>query len=548
MLLRGKGAELGPNATRFPLAERTMLHVLRHRAEQHPDRTWLVFDGRERLTYGEAQQRVNQVGHALGGPMHVGLFLRNQPEFFPAFYGAMAARGVAVPLNADARGVLLERVITKAELRVIVARADLLDRLEALDSLGAVELVVVAGATAPLPERLHAAHVVSWEDWLDNQPTTAPAELPDSSDVALIQFTSGTTGRSKGVVYSHRAVVLSAINWTMADSVGIRGRDTLLAVPPMFHINGWGFPYIAALVGAKLVLPGRHLEPARLLDLIASERVTVSGGVPAIWNGVLHALEAGAPYDVSSLRLLVSGGSAVPESLIRGWNDRYGVTVLHLWGMTEMTAVGTVGRCPPEIEQAPIDEQYAYRAKQGQPTPFVEVRARCDSGLVPWDGETMGELEARGPMVASEYYNNPDGADRFTDDGWLRTGDIATIDPTGCVHIRDRAKDLIKSGGEWISSVALENALMAHPAVAEAAVVAVPHPKWDERPLAVVVIKAGQTVTAEALRAFLAPRFASWSLPDAFEFVDSIPRTATGKFLKSALRARYRDYHAALES
>jgi fatty-acyl-CoA synthase len=465
----------------------------------------------------------------------------NHHRHLECYFAIPAIGAVLHTLNLRLHADELAYIASHAGDRVLIADASLRAQVEQLRAAVRFDQVIVMGDAGGDSEG-----TIEYERLVAEHDAGAfePAGV-DEWDAAAMCYTSGTTGRSKGVVYSHRAVVLSALNWTMADSVGIRGRDTLLAVPPMFHINGWGFPFIAALVGAKLVLPGRQLDPESLLDLIASERVTVSGGVPAVWGGLLHALEAGAPHDIGSLRLLVSGGSAVPEALIRRWHNQFGVEVLHLWGMTEMTAVGTIGRCPPEVERAPLDEQYAYRAKQGQPTQFVEVRARGDGGLVPWDGETMGELEVKGPMVASEYYNNADGADRFTPDGWLRTGDIATIDPSGCVQIRDRAKDLIKSGGEWISSVALENGLMAHPAVAEAAVVAVPHPKWDERPLAVVVLKPGDTVDAEALREFLAPQFAKWSLPDAFEFVQEIPRTATGKFLKSALRERYRDYHAA---
>jgi fatty-acyl-CoA synthase len=319
----------------------------------------------------------------------------------------------------------------------------------------------------------------------------------------------------------------------------------VMAVVPMFHINGWCLPFAAALAGSTLVLPGPRLDAEALLRLVASERVTVSAGVPTVWLAVLDALDrAKGAYDVSSLRVIVIGGSAVPKALLRGFQERYGITVLQAWGMTETTSNATVCTTPPELDTESTDAQYAWRVKQGTPMPFVEVRARSESGLTPWDSETMGELEVRGPAVASAYYNEPATTDRFTEDRWFRTGDVVTITPGGCIELRDRSKDLIRSGGEWISSVAIENALMGHPAVAEAAVVAVPHPKWDERPLAVVVLKTGRQASEEELRAHLAPEFAKWWLPDTIEFIDEIPRTSTGKFLKSALRERFRHRYA----
>jgi fatty-acyl-CoA synthase len=276
--------------------------------------------------------------------------------------------------------------------------------------------------------------------------------------------------------------------------------------------------------------------------MLAGERVTVTAGVPTVWLALLQELDANpGAYDLSRLRSLVVGGSAAPLSMIRGYQERHGITVVHAWGMTEMTPVGTVCNLSSALQDSPVDEQYRYRAMQGTPLPFVEIRARGEQGLVAWDGATLGELEVRGPWVAREYYHGERDDRRFSADGWFKTGDIVRITPSGCVEIADRAKDLVKSGGEWISSVALENALMGHPAVAEAAVVAVPHPKWDERPLAVVVLKPGQCATADDLLAFLAPHFAKWWLPDSIDFIEAIPRTSAGKFLKSALRERYRD-------
>jgi fatty-acyl-CoA synthase len=355
-------------------------------------------------------------------------------------------------------------------------------------------------------------------------------------------YTSGTTGRPKGVLYSHRTTVLHALGHGLADTLALSERDRVMPVVPMFHVNAWGFPYSATLFGAGQVFPGPCLDAASLLELIEGERVTVTAGVPTVWLGVLQELDA-APraHDVSSIRVIAVGGSAAPPAMIRGFEERHGLRVLHAWGMTEMSPLGTVCSLPSTLTDAPRDAQLAYRARQGTPLPLVEIRARTVTGLAPWDGKTMGELEVRGAWIASQYFNQPDLGDRFTEDGWFRTGDIVTIDATGCVEIADRAKDLVKSGGEWISSVALESALMGHPSVAEAAVVAVPHPRWDERPLAVVVLKKGHQASDTELVDFLRPSFAKWWLPDAVEFVDAIPRTSAGKFRKSALRDRFRE-------
>jgi fatty-acyl-CoA synthase len=314
----------------------------------------------------------------------------------------------------------------------------------------------------------------------------------------------------------------------------------------MFHANAWGMPFGAIMVGAKFVMPGPHLDPASLVDLFVRERVTLTGGVPTIWMGVLQYLDANpGKFDLSAIRAMYVGGSAVPQALIEAFERRYGLRILHAWGMTELAPLGTVAHLPAAMSDASDEAKFRYRAKQGRPSPFVEIRARNEDGLVPWDGKTMGELEVRGPWVASSYYNREDAADRFTADGWFRTGDIATIDADATIQIQDRSKDLIKSGGEWISSVALECALMGHPAVAEAAVIPVASARWIERPLAAVVLKPGAAATPQELKAFLAPQFAKFWLPDDYAFVEAIPRTSAGKFKKSELREQFKDYQAA---
>jgi fatty-acyl-CoA synthase len=315
---------------------------------------------------------------------------------------------------------------------------------------------------------------------------------------------------------------------------------------PMFHVNAWGVPFASTMVGAKQVMPGQHLDPESLLEDFEQEQVTFTAGVPTVFLAVLQTLDNDPEaYDLSNMRSMAIGGSAAPESMIRAFDERHGLSVLHAWGMTETDPVATVCHLTGELLEAPEEEQYKYRAKQGFPLPFIEIRARGDEGFIPWDGEAMGELEVRGPWVASSYFNTGEGADKFTEDGWFKTGDIVTIEPRGYVEIRDRDKDLVKSGGEWISSVDLENAIMGHEAVAEAAVIAIPHEKWDERPLAVVVLKDGEEATAEDLLSHLEGDFAKWQLPDAVEFVDEIPRTATGKFLKMELREQFKGYQFA---
>ncbi|HWW82576.1 MAG TPA: AMP-binding protein, partial [Vicinamibacterales bacterium] len=314
-------------------------------------------------------------------------------------------------------------------------------------------------------------------------------------------------------------------------------------VVPMFHANAWGLPHAAIMSGAKLAFPGPHLNPPALLDLYQRERTTLTAGVPTVWLNMLQVLDANPnAYDISSLRMMLVGGAAIPPAIIDGFQKRHGINIVHAWGMTEMAPLGTISRLPAALIESSDDEKLQQRAKQGRPVPFVEIRGRNESGLVPWDGRTMGELEVRGPWVAGAYYNQTDGDDRFTEDGWFKTGDIVTIDGRGTVQLQDRSKDLIKSGGEWISSVALESALMGHPAVAEAAVIPVQHDKWGERPLAAVVLKPGTSATAAELRSFVAGHVPKIWIPDAFEFIDAIPRTSAGKFKKTELRERFKDY------
>jgi fatty-acyl-CoA synthase len=493
-----------------------------------------------RTTLGDCAQRsrriataLRELGIAAGDP--VATMLWNQPEHLELYLALPGMGAVLHTLNPRLHRDELAFIVNDAGDRAIVVDESLLEVLASFHGDRDFEHVIVVSHSGSVPGGC-----------LDYESLVAGAEPivwppADERAAAAICYTSGTTGRPKGVVYSHRSLVLHSLVAALPDAIGISSRDMVMPVVPMFHANAWGLAYTATLVGAGLVLPGPKLDAVSVLDLLAGERVTVTAGVPTVWMAVLGALDAEPDrWDLSALRMLVVGGSAAPQSLIRGF-DRHGLTIIHAWGMTETSPLGSVCRVPLELDGASEDERYDHRSRQGTALPFVEIRARGDDGeLIAWDNEAMGELEVRGPWVARAYHRGQ-GAEKFTEDGWFVTGDVVKIDSQGNLRICDRSKDLVKSGGEWISSVDLENLLMAHHAVAEAAVIAAPDERWGERPVAVVVLNEGRRATPEELREHLARDYAKWQIPDRFEFVDEIPHTATGKFKKTALRARFAD-------
>ena len=491
-----------------------------------------------RSSYAEVRTRAHQLAGGLarlgvGRGDRVATLGWNHARHLEAYFGVPLMGAVLHTLNPRLSNADLAYIVNHADDSVLLVDDVLLPVLEQLRGQVNLKHVIVWAGGTQAPDGM-----IDYEELIAPEPEEFAAPRHDEHEAACMCYTSGTTGRPKGVVYSHRAIVLHSLASAMTDGLAIGQREVLCPVVPMFHVNGWGLPFTGTLVGCKQVLPGPHLDAESLLDLYVQEGVTVSAGVPTIWLGILQALEKEPDrWSLGGIRMVV-GGSAAPESLIRGF-DRHGLRVTHAWGMTEMTPLGTVSWLKRSLEELPEDQRYAYRAKQGLPVPLVEARVMGPMGEAPWDGESMGELEVRGPWVASRYYQAPEFTGKWSEDGWFRTGDVATIDHEGYVKLTDRTKDLVKSGGEWISSVDLENALMGHPAVAQAAVIAAKHPKWDERPVAIVVAKEGATVTAEELRGFLEPRFAKFWLPDEFVFTSEIPQTAAGKFLKSALRQQY---------
>ncbi len=500
-----------------------------------PDRSW------HRYTYADFAPRARRLAAALRSELdltdgdRVGTFCWNHHQHLEAYIGLPVGGLVTHTLNLRLHPDDLAYIATHAGDRVLIADKVLWPLVEGFSERVGFEHVVAVG-DGPTP---HGA--IEYEDLLAS---AEPEDLPeldiDERTAAAMCFTSGTTGLPRGAVYSHRAIAVHSLASAMAGVLSVTEKDCVLPVVPMFHANAWGFPYTCTLVGAKQVFPGPFLDPESLLEAFARERVTITAGVPTISMGILSELDENpGRYDTSSIRCMVVGGSAAPQALIEAFERRHGIKVVHAWGMTEMCPLGTVSDLTSHELELPEDARYRYRAKQGVPAPFVEIRARGAEGLVPWDGETMGELEVRGVWVSSSYYDAPEAADRWTDDGWFKTGDIVTIEQHGYIEVQDRAKDLVKTGGEWISTVALENALMGHPSVAEAAVIAVPDSKWQERPLAVVVLKQGASASDDELREFLAPHFARWWLPERFEFIDEIPKTAVGKFRKTALRERF---------
>jgi acyl-CoA synthetase (AMP-forming)/AMP-acid ligase II len=521
--------------------------ILTHGATVHGSSevvTWTA-EGPRRSSYADVGRDAARLASALRdlgitGDQRVGTFMWNNAEHLVAYLAVPAMGAVLHPINIRLFPEQLVYVTNHAEDEVVVLDATLAPAFaQLLPRLRTVRHVILSTAGGEVPDDVRAAlgkhaELHDWKTLLEDRPDTFDWPELDEHDAASMCYTSGTTGNPKGVAYSHRSIYLHSIYVTSMEAAGMRQGDRVLAVVPMFHANAWGLPYAAFLAGASLILPDRFLQAAPLAALIAAERPTHAGAVPTIWNDLLSHLDANRT-DVSSLREVLVGGSACPPALMRAFDERHGVRIVHAWGMTEMSPIGTIGHPPAGLDP---EEEFAYRVTQGRLAGPVEARlVGPDGSLQPWDGKSVGELEVRGPWVTGSYYQDPDPA-KF-DDGWLRTGDVGVLSPNGYLTLTDRAKDVIKSGGEWISSVELENHLMAHPAVREASVVGVPDERWGERPLATVVVRDGAAVTPEELRTFLADRVAHWQLPEHWAFLDEVPKTSVGKFDKKVIRSRY---------
>jgi len=525
----------------YILRRADQLYGYREIVTRRPDKSF------HRYTYADFVSRSKKLAVALKklgveSGDRVGTLGWNTYQHLEAYFGVPCSGAVLHTLNPRLHEDDLTFIADHAGDKVMLVDETLVSVWEKFRDRVGVEHAIVVTESGEAPEGM-----ISYEELLADA-DESDFEYPDfdENQAAAMCYTSGTTGRPKGALYSHRSTVLHSMMAAMGNTFSLTESDCVLPVVPMFHVNAWGLPYASVLVGAKLMMPGPHLDPASMLEDFEEEAVTFTAGVPTVFLAVLQALDAEPEkYDLSKMHSMIIGGSAVPKGVIKAYGERHGINVVHAWGMTEMSPIGTVSTLNSEIEKLSEEEQLDYKAKQGYPVPLVEIRARGEEGFAAWDSESLGELEVRGPWVASSYYEAPEGDDKFTDDGWFKTGDIVTIDKYGFIKITDRSKDLIKSGGEWISSVELENALMAHPAVAQAAVIAIPHEKWDERPLAAIVLKEGESATEEDLHGHLEKDFAKFWLPDAYEFVESIPMTATGKFQKLKLREQFEGYTPA---
>ncbi|MFI6848426.1 long-chain fatty acid--CoA ligase [Kitasatospora sp. NBC_00085] len=530
----------------------TVARILTHGATIHGRSTVTTWDGTGPVvrTYAEVGARAAQLACALRdelgvtGDDRVATLMWNNAEHLEAYLAVPSMGAVLHTLNLRLPAHQLSFIINHAADRVIIVNGTVLPLLAAvLPELGpTLRHIVVSGPGDRSVLAGFAGTVHDYEELLAGR----PAEYPwltdiDERQAAVLCYTSGTTGDPKGVLYSHRSVYLHCLQVNTGDNFAFTPRDIALPVVPMFHVNAWGIPHAAFMSGAGLLMPDRFLQPKPMAEMIARVRPTVSAAVPTIWSGLLDELDAG-DYDTSSLRMVVIGGSACPPSLMQGFDERHGIRVVHAWGMTETSPLGSFAQPPGGLTP---EEEWPYRVTQGIFPASVEARLMGPAGeRMPHDGVSAGELEVRGPWIAGAYYggagHDPERPeDKFSEDGWLRTGDVGTITADGYLTLTDRAKDVIKSGGEWISSVDLENQLMAHPEVAEAAVVAVPDEKWGERPLATVVLRPGATAGLKELRAFLAGRIASWQLPERWAIVESVPKTSVGKFDKKVIRAHY---------
>ncbi|MDV6014335.1 long-chain fatty acid--CoA ligase [Haloechinothrix sp. LS1_15] len=516
--------------------------LLRYGSQVHASSevaTW-TGDGCRRVSYGEVGRRAARLAHALrdlgiSGDQRVATFMWNNSEHLEVYLAVPAMGAVLHTLNIRLSAEQLVFIANHAEDEVVIVDSTLAPALAPhLPEMRTVRHVIVTGNDSSVLDAPAGITVHSYEELLDGRPDECDWPEVDERAAAAMCYTSGTTGDPKGVVYSHRSIWLHSMQVCMTDGMALSQRDTTLAIVPQFHAMSWGLPYAAFMVGASLVMPDRFLQPEAIARILATERPTFAAAVPTIWQGLLHHLEA-HPQDISHLREVVVGGSAAPPSLMHAFEENYGVSVLHAWGMTETSPLGSVARPPAGVEG---ERAWAYRYTQGRFPASVRARLIDDSGTeLPWDGSSVGELEVTGPWIAAGYHGGADDG-KFRD-GWLRTGDVGHITPDGYLTLTDRAKDVIKSGGEWISSVELENHVMAHDAVAEAAVIGIPDAKWEERPLVAVTLKDGKQAGAAELRQFLDGKVARWQLPENWTFVDEIPKTSVGKSDKKRLRADF---------
>ena len=523
----------------------TITSIMRYGTSIFGDREVLTWtgDGTRRRTYAEAGRRAARLANALrrlgvDGDQRVGTYMWNNAEHLEAYLTVPSMGAVLHTLNIRLAADEVAYIATHAEDHAVIVDASLVAKFaEVLPHTPTIKHVIVAGAPlAEVPEaaELAGVSVHDYEELLAAQDDSYPWPVLDEYSAAAMCYTSGTTGRSKGIVYSHRSSYLHSMGACLGNAFALSEQDRVLPVVPMFHANAWGLAYAGLLSGADLILPDQYLQPAALIRMISEERVTIAGGVPTIWAGVLAQMrEAGG--DLSSLRLVIAGGSAVPHALQARYESELGVRILQAWGMTETSPLASVANPPPGVSE---EEAWDYRDSQGRLFCTVEGRLAGDGGAILLsDGEAVGEIEVRGPWITGSYYRDDDPA-KFHD-GWLRTGDVGTLDERGFIRLTDRSKDVIKSGGEWISSMELENVLMAHPDVAEAAVIGVADEKWGERPLAAVVLRSGAEVTAEKLRAFMTDQVPRWQLPERWCFVAEVPKTSVGKFSKRQMREAY---------